>query len=156
MHWARHVGWVSACSPLRHFWPGIKLAAACRASGLTLHGTALDLPSPQLPPGLCDGAFTTDPVEALRDAAVIIVAVKRQHTDAIAALLAEHAAVDACVVCLQNGMGAALQLRRALDELCGAVPVLRARGDLLIKHMAILDCMVAVNIVGPCLLQLLH
>lgn len=62
---------------------------------------------------IADVAMSDDP-ELLRGAAVILVAVKSADTEGIAALIARHAADNAVVVSLQNGVGNAAVLRARL------------------------------------------
>lgn len=68
---------------------------------------------------------TTEPAGAMADADVVLVTVKSGATAEMAELIAAHAPRDAPVVSLQNGIGNADMLRRALPEhtvLAGMVP----------------------------------
>lgn len=61
----------------------------------------------------------------MKDAGIVIVAVKSGDTAEMAALIAEHAAADAVIVSLQNGVGNVAVLRQALPRhrvLGGMVP----------------------------------
>lgn len=58
--------------------------------------------------------LSTSPPEALAAAKLILVAVKSHDTDAMAALIAEHAGGDAVAVSLQNGVSNAGLLRARL------------------------------------------
>jgi 2-dehydropantoate 2-reductase len=61
----------------------------------------------------------------MKDAGIIIVAVKSGDTGAMAALIAQHAAADAVIVSLQNGVGNVAVLKQALPGhrvLGGMVP----------------------------------
>nr|WP_314624898.1 2-dehydropantoate 2-reductase [uncultured Noviherbaspirillum sp.] len=68
--------------------------------------------------------YSEDP-SALAGAALVLVTVKSADTESAAQLLARHAAPDALVISLQNGIGNADVLRRALPGftvLAGMVP----------------------------------
>jgi 2-dehydropantoate 2-reductase len=68
--------------------------------------------------------YTEDPA-TLAGTSLVLVTVKSADTEAIAQLLAQHAAPDALIVSLQNGIGNADVLRRALPGrtvLAGMVP----------------------------------
>jgi 2-dehydropantoate 2-reductase len=68
--------------------------------------------------------YTEDPA-TLAGTGLVLVTVKSADTEAIAQLLAQHAAPDALIVSLQNGIGNADVLRRALPGrtvLAGMVP----------------------------------
>jgi 2-dehydropantoate 2-reductase len=68
--------------------------------------------------------YCEDPA-TLADADLILVTVKSADTEGIASLLAQHAALNALIVSLQNGIGNADVLRRALPGravLAGMVP----------------------------------
>ena len=77
-------------------------------------------------------AFDTDPARCLDGADVVLVAVKSGDTDGMAALIRDHAP-QAQVISLQNGVGNADALRRALpgaDVRAAMVPFnVVARGD---------------------------
>lgn len=80
-------------------------------------------------------SVTADPVAALANADVVLVAVKNGATEEMAALIAAHASSDVVVVSLQNGVGNADRLRAGLGSrpvLAGMVPfnvVQSAEGD---------------------------
>ena len=68
---------------------------------------------------------TTEPASAMADADVVLVTVKSGATAEMAELIARHASRRAIVVSLQNGVGNAETLRRALPEhavVAGMVP----------------------------------
>jgi 2-dehydropantoate 2-reductase len=68
---------------------------------------------------------SSDDPAILKDAGVIIVAVKSGDTSAMAGLIAQHAAADAVIVSLQNGVGNVATLKQALPGhrvLGGMVP----------------------------------
>lgn len=83
----------------------------------------------------CRHRFTSDAKSALADRDVIFVAVKRQHNATVAALLSAYAKPSATIVLLQNGIGAAAEMRE----------MLAASGA---GGGAVVDCMVASNVVG--------
>lgn len=67
---------------------------------------------------------SSDPV-IMKDAGIVIVAVKSGDTAAMAGLIAQHAAADAVIVSLQNGVGNVALLKQALSGhrvLGGMVP----------------------------------
>jgi 2-dehydropantoate 2-reductase len=97
-----------------------RMQARVRAHGLTL--TDSSARSTVLAPEQV--AFTDDP-GALANAGLILITVKSADTDAAAALVALHAAPDAVVLSLQNGVGNVERLRAALpgrQVLAGMVP----------------------------------
>ena len=116
---------------------GSALAAAVAKDGLTLAG-CLESDATgtvrRLTPAEASAAFTTNAGNALRGAAVVLVCVKRQTNAAAAKLLIAHADPSAIVVCMQNGIGAAAELK----ELLGAQWV----------DAKVLDCVVSSNVVG--------
>jgi len=68
-------------------------------------------------------ALSDDPAMALRDASIVLLAVKSADTAAMADLIAQHAPQDAKVVSLQNGVGnvAALSARLGLSRVLAAM-----------------------------------
>ena len=97
-----------------------RLRQQIAAHGLTvsdMDGRRMTLPA--------DRVICTDDPAALADVGLILATVKSADTEAAAEALARHAAPDALIVSLQNGIGNADVLRRALPGhtvLAGMVP----------------------------------
>ena len=72
-----------------------------------------------------DALILSQDPSLLRDAQIVLVAVKSDDTPAMAKLIADHAPADAIIVSLQNGVGNVAVLRAALPGhrvLAGMVP----------------------------------
>jgi opine dehydrogenase len=92
-----------------------------RLGGLNVRGRADDLVEVT--------AATTDPLEALPDADVILVCTWSYDHDSVARTIAPHLRDDQLIVLVQGHFGGALEVRRVLTELGAAARVTIAEMD---------------------------